>query len=170
MLLRHLAPMIPTGSLLNELLSMPMSQRCHVLCFAILYLFSIESPTRFFFFLNKSLNCLWFVYRNFERYLFPAESSLTLDLWNKAIFSFQKKDDFYLLQCLSWPPIKTVIFEKSYSTTLNMSLNHSESRVWNCCMHVLVDLDSACGQQISYHAIWTTLPGMVKRWLGLFVQ
>ncbi len=85
-LLRHLAPMISIVSLLNELLPMPMTQRCHVLCFTILYLSSTEFPTRFSFFLNKHLNCLWLSYSNFERYLFPAENSLTLDLWNKAIF------------------------------------------------------------------------------------
>ncbi len=78
--------MISTVSLLNKLLPMPMKQRRHVLCFTILYLSTTEFPTRFSFFLNKHLNCLWFNYPNFERYLFPAESSLTLDLWNKAIF------------------------------------------------------------------------------------
>ncbi len=84
--LRHLAPMISTVSLLNELLSMPMTLRCQVLCFTILYLFIAEFPTRLCFFLNKPWNCLWIVFRNLERYLFPAESSLTLNLWNKAIF------------------------------------------------------------------------------------
>ncbi len=39
-----------------------------------------------FFLLEHALNCLWIDYRNVERYLFPAESTLTLDLWNKAIF------------------------------------------------------------------------------------
>ncbi len=85
-LLHHLAPMISTVSLLNELLSMPMTLRWYVLCFTILYLFTTESPTRFSFFLNKPWNCLGIAYRNFERYLFPAESSLTLSLLNKAIF------------------------------------------------------------------------------------
>ncbi len=79
-LLRHLAPMIPTVSLLNELLSMPLTQRCHVLCFTVLYLSTTEPPIRFSFFLNKPWNCLRFIYPNFERFLFPAESSLTLDL------------------------------------------------------------------------------------------
>ncbi len=54
----HLAPMISTVSLLNELLPMPMIQRCHVLCFTILYLSTTEFPIRFSFFLNKHLNCL----------------------------------------------------------------------------------------------------------------
>ncbi len=67
---------------------MPITPRCHALCCSILYLFTTESPTHFSFFLNKPLNCLWFIYPNFERYRFPAESSLTLDLWNKAIFLF----------------------------------------------------------------------------------
>ncbi len=78
--------MISTVSLLNELLSMPMTLRCQVLCFTILYLFITEFPTRLCFFLNKPWNCLWIVFRNFERYIFPAESWLTLNLWNKAIF------------------------------------------------------------------------------------
>ncbi len=72
--------MISTVSLLNELLPMPTTQRCLVLCFTILYLSTAEFPTRFSFFLNKHLNCLWFIYPNFERYLFPAESSLTLEI------------------------------------------------------------------------------------------
>ncbi len=78
--------MISTVSLSNELLYMPTTLRCQVLCFTILYLFTTESPTRLSFFLNKPWNCLWIVYHNFERYLFLAESSLTLNLWNKAIF------------------------------------------------------------------------------------
>ncbi len=87
-LLHSLAPMISTVSLLNDLLSMPMTQRCLVLCFTILHLRTTESPKRFSFFLNKPLNGLWFYYSNKERYLFPAESLLTLHLWNKAIFSY----------------------------------------------------------------------------------
>ncbi len=78
--------MISTVSLLNELLSMPVTLRWQVLCFTILHLFTTESPTRLCFFLNKPWNCLRIVYRNVERYLFPAESSLTLNLWNEAIF------------------------------------------------------------------------------------
>ncbi len=78
--------MISTVSLLNELFSMPMTPRCHVLCFTNLYFSTTESPARFSFFFNNPLNCLWFIYPTFERFLFPAESSLTLDLWNKAIF------------------------------------------------------------------------------------
>ncbi len=56
--LRHLAPMITTVSLLNGLLSMPMTLRCYVLCFTILYLFTTGFPTRLYFFLNKPWNCL----------------------------------------------------------------------------------------------------------------
>ncbi len=52
--------MISTASLLNELLPMPMTQRCHVHCFTILYLSTAECPTRVSFFLNKYLNYLWF--------------------------------------------------------------------------------------------------------------
>ncbi len=97
-LLRHLAPMIPTVSLLNELLSMPLTQSCHVLCFTVLYLSTTEPPTRCPFFLNKPLNGLWFIYPNFERYLFPAESSHTSDLWNKAIFLSYLIFSVYLAQ------------------------------------------------------------------------
>ncbi len=68
----------------------PMALRCHAPSFPIPYLFTTESPTPFSFFLNKPLSCLLFTYPNFERYLFRAESSLTLDLWNKAIFLSKK--------------------------------------------------------------------------------
>ncbi len=75
---------ISTLSILNEQPSMHMT-RCHVLSFKIRYLSTIEFPTRFSFYLNKPLNCLWTIYLNFERCHFPAENSLTLHLWNKAI-------------------------------------------------------------------------------------
>ncbi len=83
-LLRHLTPMISTVSLLNEGFSMPMTQRCHDVCRTIPYLFTTESPTHFLFFLKK-WKYLWFIHPHFEHYPFLADSSLTLDLWNKIV-------------------------------------------------------------------------------------
>ncbi len=105
--------MISTVSLLNELLAMPMTQRCHVLCFTILYLSTTEFPTHFSFFLNKHWNCLWFIYPNFERYLFPAESSLTLDLWNKAIFLSLSLSYLYIINICRVTPFAPVMPFKS---------------------------------------------------------
>ncbi len=47
-LLRHLAPMISTIYLLNMLISMPITYRCHFLGFTILHLSIIKSPDTLF--------------------------------------------------------------------------------------------------------------------------
>ncbi len=61
-----------------------MTRRCHALRFIILYVFTAKSLSRCPFSLKNSI-FLWFIHPHFERNLFPAESSLTLNLWNKAI-------------------------------------------------------------------------------------
>ncbi len=40
--------------------------------------------------LLSSWKTLWFIHPHFKRYLYPAESSLTLNLWNEAIISISK--------------------------------------------------------------------------------
>ncbi len=76
-LCRHLAPVVCTVSLLNEILSMSMTQRCYVLPFKSLYLFAPKS-------ILKTLTYPSFNHPHFERYPFPAERSLTLTFQNKA--------------------------------------------------------------------------------------
>ncbi len=123
--LRPLAPMSSTVSLLNELLSMPMTLRCQVLCFKILYLFTTEFPTRLSFFLNKHWNCLWIVNRNFERYLFPAESSLE---WPRATLRARNVSIKYCIQ-----PVETQVFLHINESSLTLNL-------WNKAIFLILSI------------------------------